>query len=156
MISEGQEVAVIENTATAVLSLFEAENLSLLSRRTVALNTGFTPGPIFGASLAATQFYFAFNNIQPANYTISPAVYDFNTDERMVFDVTDIATAVEDELQGRIAITQLYFDVVQQIYFIGYAQLDTISSGGVLQINIDGELIGNLALPFVPTNFIVN
>lgn len=156
LIDSAGDLAVIKNGANATIELYEADSLSLINTLELAFNSGFSAGPVEGAVLSDNKLYYPFSFVQPARFAEGPAIFDLETQQNFVADLDAISETVEEEIGKRITISTQVFSESKNRFFVGYALLETVNEGGVLQISTNGELISNTPLEFFPTDMILD
>ena len=92
--------------------------------------------------------------VQPARFSAGPAIFDLETQENMAIDLIGIVEEAEQEMGFTITVNTQTFSGSKNMFFVGYALLETGNQGGVLQISTEGELVNNTTFPFFPTYII--
>jgi len=156
LIDETGDLAVIKNGSNATIELYDADNLSFISTTNLGFNSGFSPGPIDGAVLSNNKLYYPLPFVQPARFSAGPAIFDLETQENFVVDLVALSETIEEEIGERITVSTQIFSSSRNRFFVGYAILETVNEGGVLQISTNGELISNTSLPFFPTDIVLD
>lgn len=156
LIAESGNVALIKNGIDATLEIYDADALTLLETHPLQFNTAFSVGPVDGAVFDDGILYYAFPFVQPSEYPAGPASFDTSTQENNLVDLFGIADQVVADLGKSIGLTVQVYDPIQNVFLLGYEILDGSARGGVLQINVEGELIASVSTTFVPTYFVRN
>ena len=80
----------------------------------------------------------------------------FNTNTETLVDMERIVNEVENDMGKSIQLIAQGIDWKSGSYLVGYANLnDSIRlDGGMLIVSLEGKLIKNIELPFVPTYFL--
>lgn len=156
LLTESNEIGIVKNGVNASLELYDPITLILQEALPLQFNTGFSAGPIDGAVYENGILYYAFPFVQPAEFPAGPASFDTQSQENNLIDFFSIADQVEDELGQRIGLTVQVYDAITNVFLVGYEVLDQSARGGVLQIDVNGNLIANVSTTFVPTYIIRN
>ena len=154
LIDAAGDVAVVKNGITPTLEIYDSDDLLFKGANDLTFNTGFSPGPVDGAELLDNKLYYAMPFVQPARFSAGPAIFDLETQENMAIDLIGIVEEAEQEMGFTITVNTQTFSRSKNMFFVGYALLETGNQGGVLQISTEGELVNNTTFPFFPTYII--
>ncbi|MEL7268500.1 MAG: hypothetical protein AAGL34_02950 [Bacteroidota bacterium] len=157
LVAENNEIAVIQNIPSPTMGFYDGDDLTLIEEVSLQRNFPLEMGPIQNASIFQNRFYYNFVYPQPAILPEGPAVYDLQTGEHRLIDLSRILGQVETEIGQNVQVTTQRFDEVSRVFFVGFASTSLNSiSGGVVQIAEDGNRFEIFEFPFFPTYFVRN
>lgn len=154
LVSEDGDLAVFKYETEPLLEFYDAKSLTFLENKPLERNFGFPLGPVPDAFLVGDKMYFNIIYPQPSRFANGPAIYDTNTQEVTLPDLFGRGNEVEQELGQSIQLTTQVYSVSKEVFLIGYATLGTEVLGGVMQLSPEGELLGNVTMPFFPNYFV--
>ncbi|MBT8239323.1 MAG: hypothetical protein HKP38_10690 [Croceitalea sp.] len=150
-------VAILSNASGSAMQLqvFDFDTLEEMDLYELDLNQVFLPGAI-NMELMADKLYYEFQFSQPSEVISGPAVYDLANNTNTVFDITGIINAVEEELDIALFPIVQDYSPLKDAFLIGFAEINNQNElkGGVIGISAEGQLLGTLETPFVPTYFV--
>ena len=148
------ELVVLSSTdqSNYQYSVYDLQNLAVQEEGNFVLNKFFPGGPLEANLVDDKLFYLNFF-AQPYPLTSGPAVFDLSLSEDRVIDMLGIVQQNEAELDNSIVLTDIHYLEDAELFAVGYAVDGPPGTwdGGMLFIRPDGQQIGHLELPFVPT-----
>lgn len=132
------------------------ETMQLADERELKISRFFPPGPL-EAKLGGELLYYAYDFAQPSAVVFGPAIFDLLSSENRVVDMASIVGEVQETLKRSIVLGEWKFFETEEVFVVGYYidRPEPVLEGGLLLINVKGELVQRVDLPFSPT-FIVD
>ena len=132
--------------------IYDLQTLLVQEEGNFVLNSFIPAGPI-EASLSNNKLYYLNFFAQPYPLEAGPAVFDLLQSENRVIDILGIVEQNEVEIGNSIVLTDIHYLEGPDLFAVGYAVDGAPGSwdGGMLFIRPDGEQLGRVELPFVPT-----
>ncbi len=148
------ELVVLSSTdqSNYQYSAYDLQTLQIQEEGSFVLSKFFPPGPL-DANLSDNRLHYRNFFAQPYPLTSGPAVFDLQQGEDRIIDMLGIVERNEEEIGNSIVLTDIHYLESPALFAVGYAVQGPPDSwdGGLLFIRPDGEQIGRLELPFVPT-----
>lgn len=140
-----------ENT---VLELFDTSNFLSISRKELNFDQQFAAGPI-NASLIGNKLYYQYTYPQPFQIEKGAAIFDISTNVNSLIDVLGLLDTLSEggNLARPIVGT---FVPTKNVFALSYAFQNTtdVEIGGFMLISLDGNLVAQKNLNFIPTFFV--
>ena len=150
------ELAIVKTQPENRIELFDSESFTFLERISTNRSFAFQAGPIVNATLIDNRLYFNEILPQPSQFLSTPAVFDLINQDTNFVDIGGVVDAVELELNETVFPTISLYDPGQDVFFMAYGLLNNQTSGGVLVISGEGEILEIVELPFLPTFILRN
>ncbi len=130
------------------------ESLAVTDERSFSIEQSFAPG-VLEANIADDQLYYLNFLAQPSPVLFAPAVYNFGTSSNTTIDIFSILSDFEQEIGEQIDLVSQGYNSSSNLFLLGYRNVNdnSQSSGGVLVVDANGNRIGFIRLPFIPTYF---
>ena len=137
------------------LELFDTLNFLSISTSIFSMTQPFKVGPINGA-IVNEKLYYQYVYTQPFEIENGPAFLDLTSGDNRILDIIGLINKVNDD-EG-IIIRPLFGQYLSDInlFVISYALQNAIGEeiGGFLLVSLDGNLVVQRNLAFLPTHFI--
>tara|TARA_R110001592_G_scaffold639_9_gene3415 strand:+ start:2923 stop:4053 length:1131 start_codon:yes stop_codon:yes gene_type:complete len=137
------------------LEMFDTINFLSISKSVFTMAQPFEAGPINGA-IVKEKLYYQYVYTQPFEIENGPAVLDLTSGDNTILDIVGLMNKVNDD-EG-IIIRPLFGQYLSGInlFAISYALQNAVGEeiGGFLLVSIDGNLVTQRNLEFLPTHFV--
>ena len=137
------------------LEMFDTLNFLSISTSIFSMTQPFKVGPINGA-IVNEKLYYQYVYTQPFEIENGPAFLDLTSGDNRILDIIGLINKVNDD-EG-IIIRPLFGQYLSDInlFVISYALQNAIGEeiGGFLLVSLDGNLVVQRNLAFLPTHFI--
>ena len=156
-IDEGQLV-VLKNriSQNPELSVYELSSQEFLFSEELEINQFFQPGPI-RARFIDQELYYYFTYAQPSPVTDGPAQYSLDRQSNRLIDMNAIRQELENERGLQVVFTARGIGTSDPPqFFIGYGfqTPGTEIEGGMLILDVAGNILEKVDLPYIPTAII--
>ncbi len=157
LITDTEDLAIFTQNATdtIVLELFDTVSFLSISRKELQLDQPFSAGPING-SLIGDKLYYQYIYQQPSQLVSGPAIFDVTTGTITVLDLLGTISNLSQEAGFEIQPLPGQYLEKEGIFAISYVLQNPTDTelGGFLLMDLEGTLLAQKNLNFVPTYFV--
>lgn len=144
-----------EGNSNTNLELFDTLNFLSISTSALPMAQPFEAGPINGA-IVDEKLYYQYVYTQPFEIESGPALLDLNSGDNTILDIVGLINKVneDEEISIRPLFGQYLSDI--NLFAISYALQNQVGDeiGGFLLVSLEGNLVVQRNLEFLPTYFV--